>query len=284
MMKARRNKPLDLLGRGVGGHVEIFRSHADQQIAHRAADDVGLEAGLGQRAHDLDGSLVDQRRIDAVLGLQHLDPLTSNHRWCRERFGDGFGGFCRTRFPGRLAEQLVEQFLDHSRGMLGIGLQGPDSHRMCRSAPGPSVQVSAGGHSNKRRIRQPRATATASSGPDGLVATGFGRLLEQRQVVDRIAIDADAPKIAPAQILPGQPLRDPGDLAFAVARRAGDAAGDRTAGIAIEPHGDERVDAEGARDRCGDEIVGRGDERHQVTTCLVLRGPAPVPLAASPAR
>ena len=46
---------------GVRRHVEVFGPQADQQIAHRAADDVGLEAGVGERAHDLDGALVDQR-------------------------------------------------------------------------------------------------------------------------------------------------------------------------------------------------------------------------------
>ena len=36
---------LHLLGRGVGGDVEVLRPQADQQVAHRAADDVGLVAG-----------------------------------------------------------------------------------------------------------------------------------------------------------------------------------------------------------------------------------------------
>ena len=40
---------LDLLGRGVGGDVEVLGPQADQQVAHRAADDVGLVAGLLQR-------------------------------------------------------------------------------------------------------------------------------------------------------------------------------------------------------------------------------------------
>ena len=39
---------LDLLGRGVGGHVEILRMHAQQQVAYRPADQVGAKAGLAQ--------------------------------------------------------------------------------------------------------------------------------------------------------------------------------------------------------------------------------------------
>jgi hypothetical protein len=39
---------LDLFGRGVGGHVEILGLAIDQQIAHRAADKVGAEAGIAQ--------------------------------------------------------------------------------------------------------------------------------------------------------------------------------------------------------------------------------------------
>ena len=66
---------LDLLGRGVGGDVEVLRRHADQQVAHGAADDVGMVPGLLQRlAHP-------QRRawhpvaLDAVLGDRHLSRL-----------------------------------------------------------------------------------------------------------------------------------------------------------------------------------------------------------------
>ena len=70
---------LHLLGRGVGGDVEVLRAQADEQVAHRAADDVGLVAGVGERRDDLDGALVDQRRVDAVLRLRHLDALAARH-------------------------------------------------------------------------------------------------------------------------------------------------------------------------------------------------------------
>ena len=39
---------LDLLGRRVGRDVEVLRRQAEQQVAHRAADDERLEAGFVQ--------------------------------------------------------------------------------------------------------------------------------------------------------------------------------------------------------------------------------------------
>ena len=65
---------------------------------HRAADDVGLEPALGQGRDDLDGALVDQRRVDAVHFLGDLDALAG----------------ARCGLPGSgLAEQPVDEFLDH---------------------------------------------------------------------------------------------------------------------------------------------------------------------------
>jgi len=52
-----------------------------------------------------------------------------------------------------------------------------------------------------------------------------GGLLEQGQVVGRIAVDADALEIVPAQAAFRQPLSDTRDLAFAQGRRALDPAG-----------------------------------------------------------
>ena len=68
---------LHLLRRGVGRDVEVLGAQAHEQVAHRAADDVGLVAALGQRRDDLDGALVDQRRVDAVHVLRHLDALAA---------------------------------------------------------------------------------------------------------------------------------------------------------------------------------------------------------------
>ena len=39
---------LDLLGRGVGGHVEVLRVMADQQVAHGAADQIGRKTRITQ--------------------------------------------------------------------------------------------------------------------------------------------------------------------------------------------------------------------------------------------
>jgi len=66
---------LDLLGRGVGGHVEVLGATAQQQVAHGAAHDVGLEAGIGQSLDDLDAAFVEQLRIDPVLLDGDLDAL-----------------------------------------------------------------------------------------------------------------------------------------------------------------------------------------------------------------
>ena len=66
---------LDLLGRGIGGHVEVLGPQAHQQVAHRAAHHIGPKAGLLQGAHHLDGALVHQRRVDAMRADRHLHPL-----------------------------------------------------------------------------------------------------------------------------------------------------------------------------------------------------------------
>ena len=91
---------LDLFRGGVGGHVKVLGAQPEQQIAHGAAHDVSLVTGIHQRLHDLDGALIDQGRVDLVLCLRHLDTLAMR----------GLGS-CRV---GRLAHQLVEEFLDHA--------------------------------------------------------------------------------------------------------------------------------------------------------------------------
>src|SRR6185436_15674980 len=93
---------LHLLGRGVGGDVEVLRAQAEEQVAHGAADDVGLVAGVGERRDDLDGALVDQRRVDAVLRLRHLDALAA-----RNARAGAFG----------LAQELGDELLDHANNV-----------------------------------------------------------------------------------------------------------------------------------------------------------------------
>jgi hypothetical protein len=95
---------LDLLGRRVRRHVEVFRTPADQQVAHSPADDEGLVAGILQGGDDADRPLVEQGRVDAVLGGRHLGPLAQ--RDPRPLGGGLVAG-------GGLAQQLVDEFADH---------------------------------------------------------------------------------------------------------------------------------------------------------------------------
>jgi hypothetical protein len=96
---------LDLLGRGVGGHVKILRPQAHQQVAHGATHDVGLVARLLERAHHVGGPFVDQGGIDAVnLGGDFLA--------LAERVL--LAAAC-----GRFAEELVDKLLDHEKVLQG---------------------------------------------------------------------------------------------------------------------------------------------------------------------
>jgi hypothetical protein len=72
---------LDLLRRGVGGDVEVLRLHAQQQVAHRAADDKRLEAGFLQGAGDAHRVRGQQLRVDLVLGRVRTTG------WVRSRAG-----------------------------------------------------------------------------------------------------------------------------------------------------------------------------------------------------
>ena len=65
-------KRFDFFRRGGGGHVEILGPQAQQQVAHRAADDIGLMAGAFERLHHIRGASVHQRRVDAVLCGGHF--------------------------------------------------------------------------------------------------------------------------------------------------------------------------------------------------------------------
>ena len=58
---------------GAGGHIEIFRLDAQEQIAHRAAHHISLKPGLLQPRHHLFRRIADPVRRDAVFVLrQHL--------------------------------------------------------------------------------------------------------------------------------------------------------------------------------------------------------------------
>ncbi|OQC09210.1 MAG: hypothetical protein BWX79_01475 [Alphaproteobacteria bacterium ADurb.Bin100] len=88
-----------LLGRGVGGDVKVLRAQSDQKIPHGAAHDIGLVAALLERAHHVEGPLIDQFGVDTVNVdcdlLAFAEPGLA---------GTGAG----------LSKQFVDEFLDHS--------------------------------------------------------------------------------------------------------------------------------------------------------------------------
>jgi hypothetical protein len=63
---------LDLLGRGIGGHVEVLGTQAQQQVAHGAADDIGLVARALEGLHHIDGATVHQIRVYAMHLNRHF--------------------------------------------------------------------------------------------------------------------------------------------------------------------------------------------------------------------
>src|ERR1700748_1208067 len=95
---------LHLFRRGVRRDVEVLGLEVDQQVAHGAADDVGLVAGVLQLLADVDRRLDDQARIDLVLVDAVLDALAE-----RDARGHPFVG------GGRLAPQSVDESANHSK-------------------------------------------------------------------------------------------------------------------------------------------------------------------------
>ena len=91
---------LDLLRRGIGGHVKVLGRQAHHQVAHRAAHDVGLKARALQSANHIAGPLVHQRGVDAVAVHANLFALAKRQ----------FFGFGRA---GDFAQQFVDEFFDH---------------------------------------------------------------------------------------------------------------------------------------------------------------------------
>ena len=65
----------DLLGRGVGGHVEVLGAQAQQQVTHGATHDVGFIACILEGAHHVHSAMVNQLWIDAVHAGWHLFTL-----------------------------------------------------------------------------------------------------------------------------------------------------------------------------------------------------------------
>ena len=157
MMKARRNRPLTCSGVALVATSKSFGRRPDQQVAHRAADDVGLVARLLRAScTTLTARSSTQRRVDAVLGLRPL------RRACRSGRAPLAGG----GLPSSLSMNFLimfEQLQDAPAALAGERVE------------------------RRRRVGGHRV----------------GRPLEQRQVVDRIAVDADARRSRPSR----RPLR-----------------------------------------------------------------------------
>ncbi len=64
-------QPLDLVGRGRGGQIEVLGLAAEQQIAHTAPHQVGLVAIAAQTPDDLQGVRVDVVVVYGILKLRH---------------------------------------------------------------------------------------------------------------------------------------------------------------------------------------------------------------------
>ena len=58
---------MDLIGGRVGCDVIVFWVHAQHEITHRAPDDVGLEAGIGQGLANLARTMADRIAANAML-------------------------------------------------------------------------------------------------------------------------------------------------------------------------------------------------------------------------
>ena len=88
---------LHLLGRGVRGHIKVLGPQAQQQVAHRAANDIGLIPRVLQITHHRQGPLVHEVGVDLVQVCADLFALAE---FC-------FGG------RGRFAQQLIDKFFNH---------------------------------------------------------------------------------------------------------------------------------------------------------------------------
>ena len=122
-------------------------------------------------------------------------------------------------------------------------------------------------------IQQIKVLSQADDRPAVLAGMAFERrirvnrhriadLAQQRQVVERIAVEPAAAEAVPVVAEAGQPGFHPCDLALAEAGDARHAAGERAA-RPLRLGSDQVGDAELAGDGRGDEAVGGGDDRGQ---------------------
>ncbi|MCY1295406.1 hypothetical protein D9M70_447470 [compost metagenome] len=88
-----------LFGRGAGGDVEVLGFEIEQQVAHAAADQVGLVTGLLQ-------------------ALDHADRVAADLRPAAQRVlatGQHLGGTARVLDAAQRGTERLEQLLQHGR-------------------------------------------------------------------------------------------------------------------------------------------------------------------------
>ena len=191
MIRERRNSARTSSGRGVGGDVEVLGSAPEQQVAHGAADDERGVALALQRLRRAQGAGADRIPRDVVLAV---------------------GDDLRLRGPEQPAgEDLAEKTGDH---LVAVRISSQQYTRRARSLVGQ---------------RDDRPPVPLRMPAQGLVRIDGHRVrdaLEQRQVVQRVAVE---PRLGERSERPA-PLREPRlealHLALAKARGAGHPAGE----------------------------------------------------------
>ena len=96
---------LDLLGRGIGGHVKVFGAQADQQIPHRPAHHISRKTGMLQGANHVHRTFIDKGDVDLVLRRTYVVALAER------RFFDLASGCAGGRVG--FAEELIDEFFNH---------------------------------------------------------------------------------------------------------------------------------------------------------------------------
>ena len=128
---------------------------------------------------------------------------------------------------------------------------------------------------------QNRPGVGSSVGEQGVVGVDGDRVAdarEQRQVVERIAVEPAAFEVAPPETHRFEPVLDAGDLALAEGRGAAGFSGE-LAVFLCRNRGDQVRNAEFKADRAGDEAVGGGDDGAQVAGGQVFKHFSTTPIA-----
>ena len=184
----------DLLGRGVGGHVEIFRAQANEQIAHRAADDVSLKTGLLERAYYVHRPFIDQFRVNAVLLGTNVVALAkqrffdSGRAWRVAGLGAGLLAVYRAAF---FAKQLADEFFDHDLLKRGGTGQLCTPCRRCVPQINTAVWPSDCGSGGLKQVKY-APSPRQRHGAQALVGVGGdwpGGFFQQGQIVQRVGVE-----------------------------------------------------------------------------------------------